>query len=202
MNARWEAGMFMSLRFLFSFSAFTCCSWSGRKSEKGEEGMSQWLDYNCSKSLWSSAKREHAAVHLSAALLLPLRSGWRLGCSSFAAVCLVSPVWMGSTPLHTHAALSETATLYLCLRFAVLVSSGVTAERSCAAFPADIGSAQQLHLAQISQKHSGMVVFSQKESTPRMGEVFAHPPCCYNSRNRCDKMQIDWVFWLISANMT
>lgn len=142
MSARWEAGMFMSLRFLFSFSAFACCSWSGRKSEKGEEGMSQWLDYNCSKSLWSSAKRSCFTVHL------------------LSAVCSLGlEVWMGffgSSPFQCFAQCPQsgrwtrcwTCTQYsikwprlpFCLGPVALVSSGVMEGQSCAASPVITGS--------------------------------------------------------------
>lgn len=110
MNARWEAGMFMSLRFLFSFSAFTCCSWSGRKSEKGEEGMSQWLDYNCSKSLWSSAKCEHVTVHLFAVSSLGL-DAWMEFWGFFLSSALpnIPSHWKASMLLNMQAVLNKTS---------------------------------------------------------------------------------------------
>lgn len=125
----------MSLR-LFSFSAFTCCSWSGRKSEKGEEGMSQWLDYDCSKSLWSSAKCCCFTVHLLSAL-----------CS------LGLEVWVGflcfaQGPQSDVQTLCWTCTQYskkwphvpLCLIFVALVSSGVMKGQSYPAPPVITGS--------------------------------------------------------------
>lgn len=133
MSARWEAGMFMSLRFLFSFSAFTCCSWSGRKSEKGEEGMSQGLDYNCSKSHWSST--EGGCSQSTSYLLfdhLVLRSGWAFWSPSQCfAQCSQSD---RQTHVWTHTQRSiKWSHLPLFLIFVALVSSGVIEGQSYAA---------------------------------------------------------------------
>lgn len=187
MSARWEAGMFMSLRFLFSFSAFTCCSWSGRKSEKGEEGMSQWLDYNCSKSLWSSAKGgcSQSTSYLPFAHLA-LKSGWAFW-KSFPVLCPVFPVWQANTWLNTVLYIQYSIKwprFPLFLIFVALVSSGVMEGQSYAASPVIAGSWHGVSTAAESCRGSRIMAALYQEwekslcSSPWTSGLFNGKYCC------------------------
>lgn len=147
----------MSLRFLFSLSAFACCSWSGRKSEKGEEGMSQCLDYNCSKSHWSSAKG--VCSQLTSYLLsahLALRSGWAFW-ESLAGLCPGFPAWQANTGLTIIQCSMKWPHFPLLLILVALVSSGVLEGRSHAASLVITGSWHGASTAAESCRGSGIM---------------------------------------------
>lgn len=97
-------------KILIFFQCFHMLFMEWQEKWKGGGGMSQWLDYNCSKSLWSSEKCERVTVHLFAVSSLGL-DAWMEFWGFFLSNALpnVPSLWKASMLLNMQAVLNKTS---------------------------------------------------------------------------------------------